>query len=67
MRDRALMSTYFEVTHAMHVCMTRRSTVDSRFAGHWDRIEPGLAVWLQEAVAANARAHGVDPATAIWE
>jgi MerR family transcriptional regulator, thiopeptide resistance regulator len=66
-RHRVLMSTYFDVTHAMHVCMSRGSTVDARFAAHWDRIEPGLAVWLQEAVAANARAHGVDPATATWE
>jgi MerR family transcriptional regulator, thiopeptide resistance regulator len=66
-RHRALMSTYFDCTHAMHVCMSRRSTVDERFAEHWDRLEPGLAVWLQEAIAANAQAHGVDPATATWE
>ncbi|WP_205323728.1 MerR family transcriptional regulator [Glycomyces sp. YM15] len=65
-RHRALMSTYFECTHAMQVCMGRMFTEDPRFAANFDGIEPGLASWLREAIDANARANGVDPDTAVW-
>ncbi|WP_265521188.1 M12 family metallopeptidase [Oerskovia flava] len=33
---------------------------------NYDARHPGLATWLHEAIAANARVHGVDPATASW-
>ncbi|WP_308013967.1 MerR family transcriptional regulator [Streptantibioticus parmotrematis] len=65
-RHRALMSTYFDCTHAMQVCLGRMFVDDPRYAAHYDRVEPGLAVWLRDAIFANARAHGVDPASAKW-
>ncbi|MQM27399.1 MerR family transcriptional regulator [Glycomyces albidus] len=66
-RHRALMSTYFDCTHAMQVCMGRMFTEDAGFAAHYDGIEPGLARWLADVLSANAAANGVDPETAAWE
>lgn len=66
-RHRELMSTYFDCTHAMQVCMGRMFVEDAGFAAHYDAMTDGLAVWLREVLFANARAHGVDPATAVWE
>ena len=65
-RHRVLMSTYFDCTHAMQVCMGRMFTQDPGFAAHYDRLAPGLAHWFQQILAANAAAHGTDPATATW-
>ena len=42
-------------------------SVDPRFTAYYDKIEDGLAAWLKEIVDANAAAHGVDPAAAVWE
>lgn len=64
---RALLSTCFDTTHAMHACMGRMFTDDPRFADRYDALSPGLARWLRETLFANARAHGVDPHTATWE
>ncbi|MEU6413794.1 MerR family transcriptional regulator [Microbispora sp. NPDC046933] len=66
-RHRALMSTYFDCTHSMHACIGRMFAADSGFAGHYDKVAPGLAVWLRDTICANAEAHGVDPETATWE
>ncbi len=66
-RHRSLMSTYFDCTHAMQVCMGRMFVHDEGFAAHYNRREPGLAHWFQEVLFANAEAHGVDPQTAQWE
>ncbi|MFG3252451.1 MerR family transcriptional regulator [Streptomyces sp. NPDC048172] len=65
-RHRALMSTYFDCTHAMQVCMARQFTGDGRYAAYYDTMAPGLNDWLRAAIDANARAHGVDPETASW-
>mgnify|MGYP000977063918 CR=1 FL=1 len=45
----------------------RGYVADPRFTAYYDRIEDGLAAWLKEIVDANAAAHGVDPATAVWQ
>ncbi|GAA2074206.1 MerR family transcriptional regulator [Streptomyces albiaxialis] len=65
-RHRALMSTYFDCTHAMQVCLAREFTGEGRFAAYYDAMEPGLGAWLRGTVDANARAHGTDPETATW-
>jgi hypothetical protein len=65
-RHRDLMSTYFDCTHAMQVCMGRMFTEDPGFAAHYDRLAPGLAHWFEQTLAANAAANGVDPDTATW-
>ncbi|MDL4818232.1 MerR family transcriptional regulator [Actinomadura opuntiae] len=66
-RHRTLMSTYFDCTHAMHVCLGRMFAEDPGFAAYYDAMAPGLAGWLQDAISANAEAHGTDPRTAAWE
>lgn len=66
-RHRALMSTYFDCTRSMQVCMGRMFVEDPGFAAHYDGLASGLARWLGEVLAANAAANGVDPETATWE
>ncbi|WP_067539933.1 MerR family transcriptional regulator [Nocardia crassostreae] len=66
-RHRALMSQYFDCTHAMQVCMGRMFTDEPGYADYYDALEPGLTEWFRAVIAANARAHGVDPDTATWE
>lgn len=66
-RHRALLSTYFDCTHAMHACLGRRCADDREFAANFDAIEPGLAAWLRDAIFANAASHDVDPESARWE
>ncbi|QKG23963.1 MerR family transcriptional regulator [Actinomadura verrucosospora] len=66
-RHRALMATYFDCTHAMHACLGRMFADDPGFAGYYDAVEPGLALWFRDTIFANAETHGVTPATARWE
>jgi DNA-binding transcriptional MerR regulator len=65
-RHRASMSTYFDCTHPMHVCLGRTYVSDPGFRSFYDDMAPGLATWLGDAIDANARANGVDPETATW-
>lgn len=65
-RHRASMGAYFDCTHSMHVCLARSFVEDPGFRSFYDDLAQGLAHWLRDAVDANARAHGVDPATATW-
>ncbi|RKT37180.1 DNA-binding transcriptional MerR regulator [Microbacterium sp. AG1240] len=66
-RHRAALGEYFHCTVSMHVLVARRYVTEPGFAATFDDEEPGLAAWVGEVVEANARAHGVDPATANWE
>jgi DNA-binding transcriptional MerR regulator len=66
-RHRALMSRYFDCTHAMHACIARGYVREPGFADYYDAFAPGLTVWLRDVIFANAAAHGVDPQTAAWE
>ncbi|WP_373299926.1 MerR family transcriptional regulator [Streptomyces albospinus] len=66
-RHRALMSTYFDCTHAMQACLGRMFVGDPRFAGYYEGFAPGLTVWVRDVFFANAEAHGVDPESATWE
>ena len=51
----------------MHVCLAKMYVNDPRFRAHYDGIEPGLAVWLRDAIEAQAAAEGVDVENARWE
>ncbi len=64
---REVFSAYFSLSVSMQVCLGRMYTEDPAFTAHYDSLQPGLAHWLREAIEANARRHGVDPATATWE
>ncbi|WP_253691077.1 MerR family transcriptional regulator [Cellulosimicrobium protaetiae] len=66
-RHRASIGAHFDCTPARHVCLARRFMEDDGFRAHYDGAAPGLAEWLRASVEANARSHGVDPATATWD
>lgn len=66
-RHRDSIARFYDCSHAMQVCLARMYTCDQRFTDTYEKVEPGLAGWLYDVVAANARAHGVDPETATWE
>ncbi|MFJ2739272.1 MerR family transcriptional regulator [Streptomyces sp. NPDC087440] len=65
-RQRALLSTYFDCTLAMQVCISRRYVTEPGYADAFEALEPGLTAWLHNIVCANAAAQGVDPETAAW-
>ncbi len=66
-RHRAMISTHYDCTHSMQVILARMYVQDPRFTEYYEQLEPGLAEWVDAAVSANARSHGVDPDTAVWE
>lgn len=66
-RHRAMIGQLFACTHSMQVCLGRHYVDDERFREHMDQREPGLARWLSDVIDENARRHGIDPATAVWE
>ncbi|VXB07333.1 MerR family transcriptional regulator [Plantibacter sp. T3] len=66
-RHRAALSEYFHCTPSMHVIIGRLALTEPGMADTYDRIEPGLAAWLSHVIDENARSHGVDPETAVWE
>ncbi|GAA4523275.1 MerR family transcriptional regulator [Brachybacterium paraconglomeratum] len=66
-RHRASIDRHYDCTLSMQVVLSRMYTEDPRFAAHYDERADGLAVWVRSVIEENARAHGVDPETAIWE
>ena len=66
-RHRASIGQWFDVTVQKQVCIARMYVQDPRFTAHYDERAEGLAAWLTAIIDANARAHGIDPATAVWE
>ena len=66
-RHRASIGQWFDITVQKQVCISRMYVQDPRFTAHYDERAEGLAAWLTAIIDANARAHGIDPATATWE
>jgi DNA-binding transcriptional MerR regulator len=66
-RHRASIGQWFDVTVQKQVCISRMYVQDPRFTAHYDERAEGLAAWLTAIIDANARAHGIDPTTAVWE
>lgn len=66
-RHRDSISVAYDCSHSMHVLLARMYTEDPRFTETYDKVAPGLAGWLRQIIEANARVHGVDPETAVWE
>lgn len=66
-RHRALISTYFDCTHAMQACLGRMYVSEPGYTEYYDALAPGLTGWLRDIIFANAETHGVDPASAVWE
>lgn len=65
-RHRALLSGYFDCTHAMQACIGRKYVEEPGYAEFYDALEPGLTRWLRDVIFANAESHGIDPHTATW-
>ncbi len=51
---RFISGTYYDCSHEMHTCLGDMYVSDPRFTATYDRIRPGLAVYLRDAIAANA-------------
>lgn len=66
-QHRRTMSEYFHCTYSMHVILACGYLTDPGQQAYYEQAEPGLAVWLKQAIDANARTHGVDPERAVWE
>ena len=66
-RHRASIDRWFDTTYAKQVLIARGYVANSRFTAYYDKREPGLAAWIKEIIDANAAAHGVDPANAVWQ
>ena len=47
-------STYYACSHEMHRGLGQMYVDDERFTAYYDRAAPGLAVWLRDAIEANA-------------
>ena len=66
-RHRASIDRWFDTTYAKQVLIARGYFANSRFTAYYDKRESGLAAWIKEIIDANAAAHGVDPANAVWQ
>ena len=66
-RHRASIDRWFDTTYAKQVLIARGYVANSRFTAYYDKRESGLAAWIKEIIDANAAAHGVDPANAVWK
>ncbi|MEU5364631.1 MerR family transcriptional regulator [Streptomyces sp. NPDC005925] len=51
---RFISGTYYDCSHEMHTCLGDMYVSDPRFTATYDGIRPGLAVYLRDAIAANA-------------
>ncbi|MGW0364907.1 MerR family transcriptional regulator [Streptomyces sp. NPDC002990] len=45
---------HYTCSYEMHVCLGEMYVADERFAAHYDAVRPGLAVFLRDAITANA-------------
>lgn len=64
---RKALSVFYPVTAEKHYLLSRGYVSDARFQKHYDALEPGLAQWLADAIAAAAVASGVDLNAAEWK
>ncbi|MFD9128858.1 MerR family transcriptional regulator [Kitasatospora sp. NPDC059571] len=56
---RHIGDNFYACPHAMHRCLGEMYVADPRFTATYDKVAPGLARWLRDAIVANAdRAEG---------
>jgi len=55
---RFICRTSYECSHEMHRGLGEMYVEDERFTAYYERIRPGLAVYLRDAITANAARHG---------
>ncbi|WP_030679992.1 MerR family transcriptional regulator [Streptomyces sp. NRRL B-1347] len=49
--------SYYDCSHEMHACLGAMYVDDPRFTATYEAIRPGLAVYLRDAITANAARH----------
>lgn len=47
-------ANHYDCPYEMHTCLGEMYVADERFTAHYDAIRPGLAVFLRDAIMANA-------------
>ncbi|WP_405018498.1 MerR family transcriptional regulator [Kitasatospora sp. NBC_00070] len=54
---RQITDTYYDCGYAMHRGLGEMYLADERFTAGYERVAPGLARWLRDAIVANADVH----------
>ncbi|MFE4408398.1 MerR family transcriptional regulator [Streptomyces sp. NPDC056821] len=54
---RFISGSYYDCGHEMHTCLAQMYVADPRFTATYEKIRPGLAAYLREAILANAERH----------
>ncbi|MFF4764471.1 MerR family transcriptional regulator [Streptomyces sp. NPDC001292] len=54
---RFISGSYYDCGHEMHTCLAQMYVADPRFTATYEKIRPGLAAYLHEAILANAERH----------
>ncbi|MFJ1652062.1 MerR family transcriptional regulator [Streptomyces sp. NPDC088337] len=54
---RFISGSYYDCGHEMHSCLARMYVADPRFTATYEKIRPGLAAYLHDAILANAERH----------
>ncbi|MFF4607596.1 MerR family transcriptional regulator [Streptomyces sp. NPDC001339] len=52
-----ICGSFYECGYELHTCMGEMYVADPRFTATYDKIKPGLAGYLKEAILANAARH----------
>ena len=55
---RHIEERFYDIDHAFHRCLGDMFVADERFTATYEELEPGLAAWFRDAIAANADRHG---------
>ena len=55
----AIHRSFYDCSHAAHRSLGTMYVADERFSATYDRVADGLAVWVRDAIHANAARHGV--------
>lgn len=53
-QHRTMIGQLFECPHSLHTCFADMFVEDMRFHNSLDQMEPGLDIWLRDAIYANA-------------
>ncbi|MEU5898865.1 MULTISPECIES: MerR family transcriptional regulator [Streptomyces] len=55
---RLITANHYTCSHEMHTCLGEMYVADERFTAFYEAIRPGLAVYLRDAILANAARNG---------
>ena len=61
---RQIADQFYDCPHTLHRCLGEMYVSDPRFTETYDKIRPGLAQWLRDAILANADRANADRAEA---